>query len=720
MLNIQEVRDKFPQYKDLSDKNLLDSLHGTYYSDIPIEEFYSKAGFGIEERRQVLPALTKTQQASDILKSVASGLYKGASYIPGAGGDFTQLGNMILPNFMTRPIPSFFDETVSTKPQKGILPTSQDVRTFTENLIPGLKELELGRFNPQTSVGGFAQSIPEFAAPGLLGKTRAAQNLGVKLGAGGGALYEGVEQVTGSPTAAMSTTIPAMIATGILAGPTQAAKIAERTLKDIDPKKLKDAINLEEAARISDIKLLPGETIDDPMTIQLIEDILKTDQGSAYIYNSVRDRPEMVKILIGKQADKIANMPESQRAVFDMIEKVAKDAILSARAVRTSKSQKAGYGVANNEFLEPNQVLNVIDNIDFIIKNSTSKGSPNRAKLLNIRNQLIEKESTVKKEKIIIPITNINKLDSTFKQFRDEVSGSNKNLIVGGERFIQTDLRGKLLNSDKTGVLDNLNAQLNTNKNYAQANQKYSEITQTLVDVVERNVFELSKKGLNLKKIKSFVFNPETVNVVDINATLSILAKTDPEAVRQIANVYFRNAINKASKIKKKGEDLGQGFELVKNIFNTPEQRKNFLAVLDNVADANKVSRKDLKVGFENMFDILERTARVSNINKPGFDVKGLAGQTVVKDFAMMKTFNPYVRLSTRYGELKAGGTMENLGKLMSNPESTRLLVELGKTNPRSKAATVRVLSLIDSVSPYTERSDLEPSNLLEQQTPIE
>ena len=118
---------------------------------------------------------------------------------------------------------------------------------------------------------------------------------------------------------------------------------------------------------------------------------------------------------------------------------------------------------------------------------------------------------------------------------------------------------------------------------------------------------------------------------------------------------------------------------------------------MDNVADANKVSRKDLKVGFENMFDILERTARVSNINKPGFDVKGLAGQTVVKDFAMMKTFNPYVRLSTRYAELKAGGTMENLGKLMSNPESTRLLVELGKTNPRSKAATVRVLSLIDS-----------------------
>ena len=401
-------------------------------------------------------------------------------------------------------------------------------------------------------------------------------------------------------------------------------------------------------------------------------------------------------------------MHESQRAVFDMIEKVAKDTIQSAKAVRTSKSQKAGYGISNNEFLEPNQVLDVIENIDNIIRTQTSPNSPNRAKLLQIRKQLIEKETKVKgqKEKVIIPVTNINKLDSTFKQFRDDVSGANKNLVVGGERFIPKDLRGKLFNSDETGILDNLNFQLNTNPNYKAANEKYSEITKTLVNIVERNVLELSKKGLNLNKIENFVFNPQTVNVKDINTTLGILAKTDPEAVKQIANLYFRNAINKASKIKKKGEDLGQGFELVKNIFNTPQQRKNFLAVLDNVADANNVSRKDLKVGIENMFDIMERTARVSNINKPGFDVKGIAGQTLVKDIAMMKTFNPYVRLATRYGELKTGGTMENLGRLMSDPEATRLLVELGKTNPQSKAAIIKTLNLIDSVAPIIERQE--------------
>lgn len=699
MLNIQEVRSKYPQYKDLSDKELLDSLHGKYYPDMPIEEFYSKTGFGIDERSEALPPLTKRQRAADILKSAPSGIYKGASYVTGMAGDIEKLGQTFLPEFMTKPF-------IGGDRPVQVFPTSKDIRTGVEALIPGLEEL--GRYKPQTSLGGFAQTIPEFATPGLLGKTPAAQRLGVQLGAGGGAVYEGVEQATGSPAAATSVTVPAMITASVLAGPTQAAKLAERTLKDIDPKTLKDAINLEEAARVSGIKLLPGETIDDPMAIQLIEDILKTDEGSAYIYNSVKNRPDMVEALINKQAGQIADMPESQRAVFDMIEGVAKETIQSAKAVRASKSQKAGYGVSNNEFLDPNQVLDVIDNIDNIIRTQTSPNSPNRAKLLQIRKQLIEKETKAKgkKEKVIIPVTNINKLDSTFKQYRDDVSSANKNLVIGGERFIAKDLRGKLFNSDQTGILDDLNFQLNTNPNYKAANEKYSEITKTLVNIVERNILELSKKGLNLNKIENFVFNPQTVNVKDINTTLGTLSKTDPEAVKQIANVYFRNAINKSSKIKKKGKDLGQGFELVKNVFNTPQQRKNFLAVLDHVADANNVSRKDFKIGFENMFDILERTARVSNINKPGFDVKGIAGQAVVKDIAMMKTFNPYVRLATRYGELKAGGTYENLGRLLADPQATRLLVELGKTNPQSKKAIIKTLNLIDIVAPIVERQE--------------
>ena len=104
------------------------------------------------------------------------------------------------------------------------------------------------------------------------------------------------------------------------------------------------------------------------------------------------------------------------------------------------------------------------------------------------------------------------------------------------------------------------------------------------------------------------------------------------------------------------------------------------------------------------MINILESTARISNINKPGFDVQGIAKQTLAKDLAMAKTFNPLVRLSTKYSELRADRALDSLGRVLANPNSTKLLVDLGRTNPTSKAAIRKTLQIIDTVSPLVER----------------
>lgn len=49
MLTMQEVRSKYPDYNDLSDEQLADSLHAKHYSDMPKEEFYSKIGLNKEK-----------------------------------------------------------------------------------------------------------------------------------------------------------------------------------------------------------------------------------------------------------------------------------------------------------------------------------------------------------------------------------------------------------------------------------------------------------------------------------------------------------------------------------------------------------------------------------------------------------------------------------------------------------------------------------------------
>jgi hypothetical protein len=49
MATLAEVREKYPQYKDLSDQQLADGLYKKYYSDLPREEFDRKVGLAPQQ-----------------------------------------------------------------------------------------------------------------------------------------------------------------------------------------------------------------------------------------------------------------------------------------------------------------------------------------------------------------------------------------------------------------------------------------------------------------------------------------------------------------------------------------------------------------------------------------------------------------------------------------------------------------------------------------------
>jgi uncharacterized membrane protein len=58
-MNIQEIRQKYPQYKDLSDEQLADGLRKKYYSDLPKEDFFNRIGLK-EKPQEAAPELRKT------------------------------------------------------------------------------------------------------------------------------------------------------------------------------------------------------------------------------------------------------------------------------------------------------------------------------------------------------------------------------------------------------------------------------------------------------------------------------------------------------------------------------------------------------------------------------------------------------------------------------------------------------------------------------------
>ena len=43
-MKISEIRQQYPQYKELSDKELADALHAKYYPDMELGDFYERIG----------------------------------------------------------------------------------------------------------------------------------------------------------------------------------------------------------------------------------------------------------------------------------------------------------------------------------------------------------------------------------------------------------------------------------------------------------------------------------------------------------------------------------------------------------------------------------------------------------------------------------------------------------------------------------------------------
>jgi polyhydroxyalkanoate synthesis regulator phasin len=64
-MNIAQIREKYPQYSDLSDKQLADALHAKFYSDLPITDFYKRIGFA--------PETTLGGQAKELVKGLIPG-----------------------------------------------------------------------------------------------------------------------------------------------------------------------------------------------------------------------------------------------------------------------------------------------------------------------------------------------------------------------------------------------------------------------------------------------------------------------------------------------------------------------------------------------------------------------------------------------------------------------------------------------------------------------
>lgn len=171
MSDIKQIREKYPQYQDLSDEQLAQALHKKFYSDIPYDEFAARAGI-----KQAPTTPTPMPSGAGFGRGLRDPIDAGAQFLPRALAFVTSLGG-------TAPNPvSKFLESEAKRVDKLNLSEEQKYQALRDAAQEkGFDWARLGGnvLNPvNLAAGAGAANMAARAGVGTLGQAAAAGAVG--------------------------------------------------------------------------------------------------------------------------------------------------------------------------------------------------------------------------------------------------------------------------------------------------------------------------------------------------------------------------------------------------------------------------------------------------------------------------------------------------------------------------------------------------------------
>lgn len=140
-MDIQTVRQKYPQYGDLSDEQLAKALHGKFYSDMPYDEFSAKIG--------MKPAKTETRSTVDMVVNMLATPLRELPGIKRGVEDIVDAGAQMLVNALPEQLVGAANMALGSR----VAPTAaqfnqqqaQEERDYQARRIPANTDVDVGR-----------------------------------------------------------------------------------------------------------------------------------------------------------------------------------------------------------------------------------------------------------------------------------------------------------------------------------------------------------------------------------------------------------------------------------------------------------------------------------------------------------------------------------------------------------------------------------------------
>ena len=641
--------------------------------------------------------------AEDIAKGLGSGIGRGITGIAGLGGDI-ELISRLASGYATKGAKGYTEEdlaklppavarsirSTAAKPAPDMaaptrLPTSQQVYKTIEQFVP---EGTL-TYKPQTMPGRIAQMGGEFAGPGAIG--RAPIKGGLMYGtaglAAGGAAE--VDPMLGLVTG---------LAAGTTAGIAQSRKrgiepFMERVVGEQTPSSLAAAQRRQQLGREVGLPLTAAESMDSPALRGLTSYIATTPEGSGILSARMASRQEAVPQAIerGILGIEDAPIPLPGEAARETRE-AAGAAIKSVEGARTSKVTDL-YEAAKTQSLDPSDITSIINQAKELKK---TVGKDTAADIDRFINRISEMK-TVNKKRKRMPITNVGKLESEYRALRDRIALDPAKIADAPTK------EAKSILSDLNKSLDDA---LQTNENIAEARRIFQEATPAVTKVVDDSGLRAIAKTDTMDEAVKIVTNPTGSSVEGVGTLSSKLNAQDPTVFPKIAKHWLEASAEKAGTLTVGGRTpASSGVKFVKAVRGAKGSNQEAImnAVIEGVAKAKNKNPAQMKKGFNNLLDVLQRTNLIDALGSPTQPRQQMAKDIAESSGPVSKILQLDIAAPTsKIGRRMQQKEMERAHTLIANAlvddDAVSAIMKLASLNANSRAAQNLIANTLNSL----------------------
>jgi hypothetical protein len=671
MDSLAEIRAKYPQYADIPDAKLVDSLHTKFYSDMPKAEFEAKL---IAKKPQTAEDLYAGQTES-LLNPSANERNIPAVLAQSVGKGFANIGDIIVgaPENYKR-----LYQYGAGKLQGQDVEAPRGATPITNLLV------KHGIFSPQrepnTPILKVADFATQVAAPGSIGKIgtipsylgRQAENIGQGL-LGGAALETTKGAGITNPLAEQAVAFGAMAAPGaVYSMRNTPSTVVNQAMRNLSSEQLAQAQALVDRSIKLGSPITGAEAISQiaggtklPSIQRYVENVPRGEAANI-MGNFMATRPQANENVMANALRQISPI-EPNAAIPGRLQAAGENLITGAEKSLT-KNVSPLYQKAGGVSVYPAPDILANDKIADAVK--------------AVRNT---SEYGVKGK----PINSLETLIAAKKYLDDEYAGQTTALT--GLKKGASGVTGEALDKLSTYLKD-------ISPEYAQGAKKYETAQKTQIQPLKQGLVGAISETTGIPETmigqQSQILmpkNPKATFPEDIKRTVELLRRKDPTVAADWTRQELQATFNQASRDKITGGNQFGGAKFASDITGNKLQKDNLQALVE--ASAGKGTWQ----GFENMLQTMQAQGqRVPAGSATTFN--NLLTQEMESGgkgaFAKYLTSLPTMaREGIQAWEL--GKNTEMLAKMLTDPKSVEKLNELAKTKPDSRKARNIVNSVV-------------------------